>query len=82
MAELDSNSTINSLAKEQAGVLDCDFEITDFTYQKSNVLQLIKKHLEATDFSGESVNVHSSPAILYLKTYRVLFALTRMESVM
>ena len=55
MTELDCNSTVNNLAKAQAGALDRDFEITDFTYQSSNVLQLIKKHLEATDISGVSV---------------------------
>ena len=62
MAELNCNSSIDSQAKEQAEVevLDCDFEITDFTYNNSIFLQLIKKHLEATDFSGESVDINNS----------------------
>ena len=55
MAELGQNFTLNNLTNEQAG--GKDYEITGFTYSSKDVLKVIKKNLEATNFNGVSVQL-------------------------
>ena len=52
------NETLNNLAKEQAGVQNennLEFEITDFNYNVDVVANLLKKHIEDTNYVGVSV---------------------------
>ena len=53
MAELGQNFTLNNLTNEQAG--GQDYEITGFKYSSRDVLKVLKKNLEATNFNGVSV---------------------------
>lgn len=61
--ELNSNLSLNDIARKQAGIHD-DFEITDFQYNVGIIPKLIKNSFEDISFTGLSVINMSN--IMYL----------------
>ena len=49
------NKVLNDAACKAGGIQGRPFVITDFTYNNSVVLKLIKRHLHTTNFTGISV---------------------------
>ena len=57
-AGLNSNLSLNDIAKGQAGIHD-DFEIIDFNYNVSIIPKLLKNNFEDLSFTGLSVPIIS-----------------------
>ena len=51
------NKVLNDAACKAGGIQRRPFVITDFTYNNSVVLKLIKRHLHTTNFTGISVRL-------------------------
>lgn len=55
--DLENNEELNTAASEASSIQGRQFTISDFTYNNSVVLGVMKKHLYSTNFTGISVSI-------------------------